>query len=149
MGLFHALMLDRLGPASGKYTSGMASCFTWSHPVPERGVDATRANKELLMPYKDPEQAKRYNTDYQRVRRAGMPDKATSDLPARVRIKTAEDVRSLLETTLNEVREAEADALVKARCIGYLAGITLKAIETANLEARILYIEEMLKKKEN
>lgn len=98
------------------------------------------------MPYTDPEKARQYNTDYQRGRRAGTPGKAAVDLPASVRIKTAEDVRMLLETTINEVREAEVDVLVKARCIGYLAGITMKAIETANLEARLTDVEAALKK---
>jgi len=98
------------------------------------------------MPYKDKEVARNYNTNYQRSHRSGMPSKAAVDLPSSVRIKTAEDIRSLLETTINEVREAEADVLVKARCIGYLAGITLKAVETANLEARLTDIEATLKK---
>ena len=97
------------------------------------------------MPYADPERAREYQREYQRERRTGSPSASALGLPTSVRIKTAEDVRNLLETTINEVREAEADALVKARCVGYLVGITLKAIETANLEARLIDVEEMLK----
>ena len=98
------------------------------------------------MPYKDPEKAKQYHRDYQRTRRAGMPDKTAIDLPSSVRIKTAEDVRSLLEITINEVRAAEVDVLAKARCVGYLAGLILKSVETTNMEGRIIDLEEMLKK---
>ena len=97
------------------------------------------------MPYKDPERAREYQRNYQRIRRAGATGKNVVEFPTNIRIKTAEDVRNLLETTINEVREAEADTLVKARCVGYLAGIMLKAIETANLEARLIDVEEMLK----
>jgi len=98
------------------------------------------------MPYSDPEKAREYQREYQRVKRAGSSGTSALDLPESVRIKTAEDVRMLLETTINEVREAEVDVLVKARCIGYLAGITMKAIETANLEARLTDVEAALKK---
>ena len=146
MGLFHALMSVCAGPAAGYCTSGIAPCFMWNHHTVERGVDATQAEEAIYMPYKDAEQAKKYNTDYQRERRAGTPGKAAVGPPASVRIKTAEDVRMLLEATINEVREAEADVLVKARCTGYLAGIIMKAIETANLEARLIDVEAALKK---
>jgi hypothetical protein len=37
--------------------------------------------------------------------------------------------------------------LEKARTIGYLAGITLKAIEAGNLAARIEMLEEVLKQR--
>jgi hypothetical protein len=99
------------------------------------------------MPYANPEKARDYQREYQRKKRAGSQGTIALDLPASVRIKTAEDVRVLLETTINEVREADVDVLAKARCIGYLAGITMKAIETANLEGRLTDIEETLKKR--
>ena len=98
------------------------------------------------MPIKDPERSREYQREYQRTRRAGSPGTSALDLPTNVRIKTAEDVRALLETTINEVREADVDVLAKARCLGYLAGITMKAIETATLEGRVIDIEETLKK---
>ena len=34
---------------------------------------------------------------------------------------------------------------MKAWCIGYLAGVTLKAIEITNVEARLVDVEEMLR----
>lgn len=98
------------------------------------------------MPYADPKTAKQYNTNYQRMRRAGATGNKVVDLPPSFRIKTAQDVLGLLESIINEVRDAEVDVLSKARCIGYLAGITLKSIETANLEARLIDVEETLKR---
>jgi len=98
------------------------------------------------MPFKDPERAREYQRQYQRMRRTSSTGNLSHGLPPPARIQSAEDVRLLLETTINEVREAEADPLVKARCLGYLAGITIKSIETANLEARLIDLEEILKK---
>jgi len=98
------------------------------------------------MPIKDPEKAREYNRNYQRARRAGMPGNAAADFPSSFRIETAEDVRNLLELTINEVRDADADPLVKARVVGSLAGLTLKAIESSHMEARLIDVEEMLKK---
>ena len=98
------------------------------------------------MPYKDSDQARKYNTDYQRARRAGMPGKAAGNLPSSVRIRSAADILALLEDTINSVCTAEADPLVKARVIVSLASVTLKSVEVANLEARLLDVEEMLKK---
>ena len=97
------------------------------------------------MPYKDPEKRREYNTNYQRTRRAGSSGNTSVECPTSVRVKTAQDVLALLEATINEARQAEADTLVKARCIGYLAGVTLKAVETANLEAQVVEIKEILK----
>lgn len=97
------------------------------------------------MPFADADKAREYQRNYQRQRRNGSTDSTVVDLPTTVRIKSAEDVLALLEDTINSVRGAEADALVKARCIGYLAGVTLKAVETANIEARLVDVEEMLR----
>ena len=53
---------------------------------------------------------------------------------------------ALLDEQVDAVRhEAEAGALEKARCIGYLAAITLKAIEAGNLSARLEALESVLK----
>lgn len=98
------------------------------------------------MPYADPERQREYQRNYQRQRRSGSTNGTCVDLDTTVRVKTAADVLALLETTINEVREAEADVLAKARCIGYLAGVTLKAIESSDLEGRLTDIEEALKK---
>jgi len=97
------------------------------------------------MPFKDPEKTRAYHRDYQRRLRSGLTACQTLNLDSPAKIQTAQDVLYLMEETINDVREADADALVRARCIGYLAAITLKAVETANLEARVEAVEETLK----
>ena len=97
------------------------------------------------MPYADPDKSRTYHRDYQRRLRSGLTACQTLNLAGPARIQTAQDVLDLMEYTINDVREADADALVRARCIGYLAAITLKAVETANLEARVEAVEETLK----
>jgi hypothetical protein len=96
------------------------------------------------MPYKDPEKRKAYQRDYSRRRRAGSPKKSPSNLPGTLKVTTARDVLELLSETIGEVREAEGETFVKARVIGYLAGVTLKAVETADLEARLAALEKKL-----
>jgi hypothetical protein len=63
-------------------------------------------------------------------------------------MKTAADVVALLQEQVEAVRgEPEAGTLEKARTIGYLAGIALKAIEAGNLAARIEMLEAVLKQR--
>jgi hypothetical protein len=55
-------------------------------------------------------------------------------------------VVALLEEQVRAVREdPHAGALEKARTIGYLAGLSLKAIETGDLAARLEALESGLK----
>jgi hypothetical protein len=69
-------------------------------------------------------------------------------VPVAFRLKTAADVLVLMEEQVQAVRgDGEAGALEKARCIGYLAGVTLKAIEAGNLAARIEMLEAVLKQR--
>lgn len=102
------------------------------------------------MPYSDPDRARGYQREYRRTRRAGdgCTTPSTTPIPLPFRLKTAADVLALLEEQVQAVRaEQEAGALEKARAIGYLAGITLKAIEAGNLAARIEMLELVLKKR--
>jgi hypothetical protein len=63
-------------------------------------------------------------------------------------LKTAADVLSLLEEQVEAVRnEQAAGTLEKARAVGYLAGVALKAIEAGNLAARIEMLEAILKQR--
>ena len=73
---------------------------------------------------------------------------STTRLPVPFRLKTAADVIGLLEEQIAAVRdESEAGTLEKARCIGYLAGISLKAIEAGDLAARLEALEAILKER--
>jgi hypothetical protein len=102
------------------------------------------------MPFTDPNKARDYQREYRRTRRAGdaCTTPSTTLLPLPFRLKTAADVLALLQEQVEAVRvEPEAGTLEKARTIGYLAGVALKAIEAGNLAARIEMLEAVLKQR--
>lgn len=98
------------------------------------------------MPYKDPEKRRLYHREYARLRRAGTNQTpCQTRLPSEFRLQTAQDVIDLLAEQIAAVKQdQEAKTLEKARTIGYLLTIALKAIETADLEARIEALERVL-----
>jgi hypothetical protein len=100
------------------------------------------------MPYRDANRARDYQREYRRVRRAGDPctTPGTTHVPVAFRLRTAADVLALLEEQVAAARaDATAGALEKARTLGYLATVSLKAIEAGNLAARIEMLESVLK----
>ncbi len=101
------------------------------------------------MPYRDPDKARDYQREYRRMQRAGeCTTPSTTPIPVPFRLKTAADVIRLLEEQIVAVRDdPEATTLEKARCIGYLAGISLKAIEAGDLAARLEALEAILKER--
>ena len=102
------------------------------------------------MPYADPERARDYQREYRRTRRAGdgCTSPGTSPLPLPFRLQTASDVLALVEEQVEAVRfEEEAGTLEKARTVGFLAGVALKAIEAGNLAARVEMLEAVLKQR--
>jgi len=101
------------------------------------------------MPYKDPEKRQAYQREYKRMQRAGSSQTPGQTLvPLPFRLKTAQDVLALIEEQVNAVREEpEAGTLEKARAIGYLAGIALKAVEVADLSGRVEAVEQVLRRR--
>ena len=100
------------------------------------------------MPFADPNQSRNYQREYRRLRRAGdhSTTPCTSPVPLAFRLKTASDVLALLEEQIGSVRsDKEVGTLERARTIGYLAGVSLKAIEAGNMAARIEALERVLK----
>ncbi len=99
------------------------------------------------MPYKDPGQQQAYQREYGRMRRAGeMQTPGQTRVPIPFRLKTAADVLALLEEQVLAVRSDETLTIVeRARTVGYLAGISLKAIEAGDLAARLEAVEAVLK----
>jgi hypothetical protein len=102
------------------------------------------------MPFADSDRARDYQREYRRVRRTGdsCTTPGTTLVPLPFRLKTAANVLALLEEQVEAVRaEQEAGTLEKARVVGYLAGIALKAIEAGNLAGRIEMLEAVLKQR--
>jgi hypothetical protein len=105
-------------------------------------------DEEEPMPYADLERSRAYFREYRRMRRAG--DSCSTPVhpavSAEFRLETAGDVIGLIESQVQAVLDdAESGSLEKARCVGYLAGISLKAIECGNLAARLEALEATLK----
>ena len=66
--------------------------------------------------------------------------------PSPRQLQTAQDVIDLLQEQVEAIRaEPGAGTVEKARAIGYVAGIALKAIETGALAARLDKLEAGLK----
>jgi hypothetical protein len=102
------------------------------------------------MPFRDSERARKYQREYRRMRRAGdhCTTPGTTLLPPSFRLKTAADVLELLAEQVEAVRaEKKAGALERARVVGFLASVALKAIEAGNLAARIEMLEAVLKQR--
>ena len=99
------------------------------------------------MPYKDPARQRDYQREYKQLQRAGdCRTSGQTPVPIPFRLKTAADVLALLEEQVSAVRDdPEAGALEKARCVGYLAGVALRAIEAGDLAARLEAVEAVLK----
>ena len=99
------------------------------------------------MPFADPERAKSYQRTYRRMRRAGenCTTPCTSLLPEEFRLDTARDVLELVgeqaEAVLND---DDIGTVERARTIGYLATILLRAIESGDMAARIEALEKAL-----
>ncbi len=104
------------------------------------------------MPYADSEQARTYQREYRRLRRAGddCTTPCTSPVPLDFRMKTAADVMALLEDQVAAVLDdPESGVLEKARVIGYLATVSLRAIEAGNLAARLETLEAVLRRRKD
>src|SRR2546429_663829 len=99
------------------------------------------------MPYRDPGRRTQYQREYKRLKRVGDCQTPSQTLiPAPFRLKTAHDVLALLGEQIQAVRdEQDAGTLEKARTIGYLAAVALKAIEAGDIAARLEAVEAVLK----
>ena len=99
------------------------------------------------MPFKDPERRRAYQADYRRQQRAGERGKSgRAVVPAPFRLQTAREVLALIEEQVNAVRaDLGLRTVERARCVGFLASIALRAVETGDLEARLEALEAVLK----
>ena len=59
-----------------------------------------------------------------------------------VSLETVGDVVRLLEASVRDVLQLE-NSVSRARCIGYLASVAVKALEVSSLEERIQRLEQL------
>ena len=98
------------------------------------------------MPFSDLEKRRAYDADYKRKARAAEPCPTRLALPAEFRAKTAADVLALLNEQLETLRQdASLGSVERAKAVGYLAGIALRAIEAGDMVARLEALESILK----
>ena len=99
------------------------------------------------MPYKDPE--KRHASVREAVARhkaaaGGKPKTKPSPLPglAELRFKTARDVLALVNGQVEALLAAPAlHVVTRARCVGYLAALLMRAVEVGEIETRLEALE--------
>jgi hypothetical protein len=65
-----------------------------------------------------------------------------------VTLETMADVAVLLRRTINQTLQLE-NSLQRARTIGYLAGLVLKALEMSTLEERVAALETAFERRED
>ena len=95
------------------------------------------------MPYKDTEKQKEYQRQWQRQRRAGETvGFKVLRVSSPEEIRTAQGLLCVLGNLIGEVLTTkQGDIFMRARTAGYLISIGLKAVEVADLEARLTNLE--------
>lgn len=108
------------------------------------------------MPFKDPEKRRQYKRAWKKTRLSRKTKGSPGGSPANpgtldwdptlaeFRLRTAQNVLELLDEQINAVRIDPllgTKTLEKARCVGYLASVALRAVETGQLEDRIAALE--------
>ncbi len=90
------------------------------------------------MPFADPEKRRQYDADFKRKARAAEPCPTRLTLPVEFRAQTAADVLALLNEQLDTLRQdASLGSVDRAKAVGSLAGISLRAIEAGDVAARV------------
>ena len=99
------------------------------------------------MPIADPEKSRTYQREYKRLVRSGScQTPGQTVVPAEYRLATAADVLAMVGEQAEILMNDEAIGTIeRARTIGFLAGVLLKAIEVANLSGRLESLEAALK----
>ncbi len=98
------------------------------------------------MPYKDPEKSRNYQREYKQLQRAGSSQTpCQTQIPSSFRLQTARDVLLLIEEQVQTVKsDPKVETIARARTIGYLAGIALRAVEAVQIVGRVEALEEIL-----
>ena len=99
------------------------------------------------MPFADPEKIRSDQRDDKRLQRAGgCQTPGQTRLPVEFRWQTAADVLALLDEQVAAVRQdASLGSVERAKGVGSLAGIALRAIDAGDVAARVEALESILK----
>jgi hypothetical protein len=96
------------------------------------------------VPYRDPEDRKRYDRERRRLERAGARS-AVPDISPRTRLRMASDVEAVLVRAV-ELATSDPDArdIEKARALAQIASVALRLVEAHNLGERLEALERIL-----
>jgi hypothetical protein len=98
------------------------------------------------VPYRDPKRRREYDKLRKRLKRAGASNPSPAVLPSGFRLRTAQHVLELIEKAAALVEgDTDARAIERGRALALVAGVALRAVETASLEARIAALEEAMR----
>ena len=98
------------------------------------------------MPFADPEKNRSDQRDDKQQSRAAEPCPTRPTLPVEFRAQTAADVLALLNEQLDTLRQdASLGSVERAKGVGSLAGIALRAIDAGDVAARLEALEAILK----
>ena len=94
------------------------------------------------MPYKDVNKQRAYDRNYRALANAAKPSGVVQPASS-FSIKSAEDLREVLEWIINAVASSETDTISKAKVLSQLLTIGQKILESHELELRLEAVEEM------
>jgi hypothetical protein len=97
------------------------------------------------MPYKNPEDRRRYDRERRSAQR-GLAAAPAPELAAETRIKIAEDVEGLLAEAVRLAhRDPTARDVEKARVLNSIAGTAMRLLEVHGLQERVEEIEHVMR----
>ncbi len=101
-----------------------------------------------MSPYKDPVKRTDYQRTYSRLRRAGLTKRLTDEplvIDDTLRLEYVKDYLDVINRVIVDVRhDVQSSCIQKARAVGYLVTIALKALELGAIEERTEQLEQAL-----
>lgn len=96
------------------------------------------------MPFRDPEQRRRYDRERRRLERAADRT-SVPDITPRQRVRLTSDVEAILARAVELATEdPKARGVEQARALAQIASVGLRLVEASNLSERLSALEEVL-----
>ena len=96
------------------------------------------------MPFRDPEDRRRYDRDRRRLERAAART-SVPDITPRNRVRVVADVEAILAQAVElATADPTAKGVEKARALAQIASVGLRLVESSNLSDRLEALEEVL-----
>jgi len=96
------------------------------------------------MPFRDPEDRRRYDRDRRRLERAAART-SVPDITPRNRVRVVADVEAILAQAVDlATADPKAKGVEKARALAQIASVGLRLVESSNLSDRLEALEEVL-----